>query len=215
MRARVLLRGAEYALWITGALAAGFCAGVFIEARLYQSLQERRLEEAIGAARPLPPATHERREKRPIGSLVGRLEIPRLRFKAIVLEGSDSSTLRVGVGRIPETADPGQRGNIVLGGHRDSFFRPLRGIRAGDQLALVTPHARFQYVVDWTEIVNPTDTSVLKPTAHAALTLVTCYPFQFVGSAPQRFIVRAHQVEGAEVKTASARGTKLAGISWR
>jgi sortase A len=134
---------------------------------------------------------------------VGRLEIPRLKFSAIVLEGSDSGTLRLGVGRIPQTAEPGQRGNIVLSGHRDTFFRPLRGIKDGDRIVLVTPSGKFHYVVDWTTVVNPTDTRSLMPTPQAALTLVTCYPFHYVGPAPERFIVRARQVVPASVKTAS------------
>jgi sortase A len=199
MRAQVLLRRLEYALWIAGALAVGFCAGVFIEARIYQALESRRLDEALKSERPQAPAP--RRESRPTGSLVGRLEIPRLKFSAIVLEGSDSGTLRLGVGRIPETADPGQKGNIVLSGHRDTFFRPLRNIRDGDRISLVTPSGRFQYVVDWTTVVNPSNTTSLMPTPKPALTLVTCYPFYYVGPAPERFIVRARQVEQATIKT--------------
>jgi sortase A len=200
MRAQVLLRRLECALWVAGALASGFCAGVFLEARIYQALQNRRLEEALRSERPQPPAAR-RQPPRPVGSLIGRLEIPRLDFSAIVLEGSDSGILRVAVGRVQHTADPGQKGNLVLSGHRDTFFRPLRNIREGDQISLVTPSGRFKYVVDWTTIVNPTDTRVLQPTDKAALTLVTCYPFYFVGSAPQRFIVRARQVETDGGKT--------------
>src|SRR5690242_7370686 len=196
MRAHVLLRRVEYALWIAGALATGFCAGVFLEAHFYQSLQNRRLEEQLRAQRPQPPvAPPHARVRRPIGSLVGRLEIPRLGFQAMVLEGSDSGTLRVAVGRIPETADPGQKGNFVLAGHRDTFFRPFKGIRDGDRIEVVTPHGSYHYNVEWTQIVNPSETDVLKPTRDASLTLVTCYPFHYIGSAPQRFIVRAKQVD--------------------
>ena len=194
MRAQVLLRRVEYALWIAGALASGFCAGVFIEARIYQALQNRRLEEALRSERPQQPPAPRRHEPRPLGSLVGRLEIPRLGFSAIVIEGSDGGTLRVGVGRIPETADPGQKGNIVLSGHRDTFFRPLRGIHDGDKIVLVTPTGQYRYTVDWTTVVDPSNTSSLQPTPTAALTLVTCYPFYYVGPAPKRFIVQARQV---------------------
>src|SRR5690348_240071 len=115
MRAQVLLRRLEYSLWIAGALAVGFCGGVFIGGRVYQAMENRRLEEALKSERP--PAPAPRAKIRPLGSLVGRLEIPRLKFSAIVLEGSDNGTLRLGVGRIPETAQPGQKGNIVLSGH--------------------------------------------------------------------------------------------------
>jgi sortase A len=206
MPARVLLRRVEYALWIAGALATGFCAGVFLEAHLYQALQNKRLEEELRARRPPvpnapPPSLHARR---PIGSLVGRIEIPRLGFKAIVLEGSDSGTLRVAVGRIPETADPGQKGNIVLAGHRDSFFRPLKGIRDGDEIELVTPTGNYRYSVQWTQVVNPTETRVLQPTRDKSLTLVTCYPFHYIGPAPQRFIVRARQIDAGPPTQVSA-----------
>ena|SRR5215472_10586591 len=201
MRAQALLRGIEYSLWIAGALAVGFCAGVFIEGRIFEALENRRLEEALRSEHP--PAPVPRRTPRPLGSLVGRLEIPRLKFAAIVLEGSDDGTLRLGVGRIPETAEPGQKGNIVLSGHRDTYFRPLSGIKDGDRIVLVTPTGQFHYVVDWTTVVNPTDTRSLMPTSNPALTLVTCYPFHYVGPAPERFIVRARQVEPVTVKTAS------------
>ena len=215
MRAQVLLHRLEYALWIAGALATGFCAGVFLEARFYQTLENRRLEEALRSPRPQePPAL--RPQPRPLGSLVGRLEIPRLRFAAIVFEGSDTGTLRIGVGRLPETADPGQNGNVVLSGHRDTFFRPLRGIRDGDGIVLITPNGRYRYVVDWTKVVDPTDTGSLKPTSAPSLTLVTCYPFYYVGPAPQRFIVRARQVEAGPVSLARyARGGENQSEHWR
>jgi len=108
-----------------------------------------------------------------------------------VLEGSDAGTLRLGVGRVRNSSLPGEPGNVVLAGHRDTFFRSLREIRKGDQLSLRTPEGTFPYTVDWTTVVNPKDTSVIMPTPSPALTLVTCYPFSYVGSAPQRFIVRA------------------------
>ena len=193
MRARVLLRRLEYVLWSAGALALGFCAGLYMDAHFFQAQQNRRLEEALREQRPSVPGPVPR-QQRPIGSLVGRIEIPRLGFSAVVLEGSDSGTLRVGVGRIPETADPGQKGNVVLAGHRDTFFRPLRGIHNGDRIEVTTPSGHFQYAVDWTAVVNPTDISVLKSTPQPALTLVTCYPFYYIGPAPKRFIVRARQL---------------------
>ena len=136
-------------------------------------------------------------------SLVGRVEIPRLHVSAIVLEGSDTRTLSHGVGRIPETADPGQAGNVVLGGHRDTFFRPLRAIRRGDRINMVTPAGSYSYQVDWTSVVDPTDVSSLKSTKSHSLTLVTCYPFYYVGPAPQRFIVRAHQVVPGVLESSS------------
>ena len=186
----------QYAFWFAGALLCSLCAGAYLERRFYQAAESRRLEEALrfNGTRPVPvPAPHEA-SRRVAGSLVGRLKIQRLGLSAIVLEGSDSRTLSRGVGRIPETANPGQDGNVVLSGHRDTFFRPLRQIRAGDRVTLQTPAGLYRYVVEWTAVVNPTDNASLKATADRSLTLVTCYPFRYVGLAPQRFIVRARQV---------------------
>jgi sortase A len=214
MRARKLLRCAEYALGIAGALAAGFCAGEYLGTHIYQGWQNQRLEEALRAERTSPHAVRPKgRTPRPVGSLIGRLEIPRLKFSAIVLEGSDSRTLRVGVGRIPQTADPGQEGNMVLGGHRDSFFRPLRGIRDGDTIELTTPTGSYRYVVDWTTVVKPTDISTLQPTPSPVLTLVTCYPFFYIGPAPKRFIVRAHQVAEGPGASVTAENPRPKGTS--
>ena len=95
------------------------------------------------------------------------------------------------MGYIPGTALPGEAGNVGLAGHRDTFFRQLRDIRPDDEIRVATPDGIFSYRVERTLIVNPTDVWVLDPTSTATLTLVTCYPFTYIGSAPQRFIVRA------------------------
>jgi sortase A len=196
MRTDGLLRCTQRVLWIAGALLCGFCAGLFLEGRLFQALEDQRLEEERRSRerQPIPSPFVIPKTPRAIGGLVGRLAIPRLQLSAIVLEGGDDAVLRLGVGRVLHTADPGEPGNVVLGGHRDTFFRPLRQIRTGDAITLVTPESSFRYVVEWTEIVNPDDSRVLAPTPRPSLTLVTCYPFRFVGPAPQRFIVRARQV---------------------
>jgi len=198
-----LLRRAQFVFWCGGALLCGFVAGAYLGAHYYQTLEGRRLEEALRSRVPGAPPAHYKRVPRKIGSLVGRLEIPRLRLSTIVLEGSDSQTLSVGIGRIPQTADPGQDGNVVIGGHRDTFFRPLSKIRNGDRIMMVTPSGSYSYEVDWTKVVDPTDTATLKATPHPSLTLVTCYPFHYVGPAPRRFIVRAHQVEPGVLETSS------------
>jgi sortase A len=201
MRSLTLLRRAQYGFWFAGILLCGLSAGVYLQAHYFQATENRRLEEALRSKvlNIVPsPSTHI---QKPTGSLVGRLEIPRLRFSAIVLEGSDSRTLRLGVGRIPGTANPGEAGNLVLGAHRDTFFRPLRGIRVGDSITLATTAGAYRYVVEWTEVVNPSDIDSLKATPERSLTLVTCYPFHYIGPAPQRFIVRARQLvsTGSEV----------------
>jgi sortase A len=119
------------------------------------------------------------------------LRIPRLRIEAPVLEGTDEIVLNRGLGHIDETAAPGADGNSGIAGHRDGFFRGLKDIVVGDVIELETLHGTDAYRVERTWIVNPEDVSVLDPTPTRSITLVTCYPFYFVGSAPQRFIVRA------------------------
>jgi sortase A len=107
------------------------------------------------------------------------------------LEGKDDFTLNRAAGHIEATAEPGQDGNVGIAGHRDGFFRVLKDIHQGDAIELITTKQDIRYVVDELLIVNPQDVSVLQPRSRASLTLVTCYPFYFVGSAPQRFIVHA------------------------
>ena len=127
-------------------------------------------------------------------SLIGRIEIPRVQVSAIVREGVDNKTLRRAVGHVPGTALPGKPGNIGLAGHRDTFFVGLRGIRKSDRIQLTTLDGDYTYEVDSIKIVTPRDVSVLASTNEPVLTLVTCYPFNYVGSAPKRYIVRAKQV---------------------
>lgn len=119
------------------------------------------------------------------------LKIPRLRLEAPVLEGTDDLTLNSGVGRIPGTALPGQYGNIGIAGHRDGFFRGLKDIAKGDTIELVTVQRTDVYVVDKVYITQPQDVNVLRAGPKPELTLVTCYPFYYIGSAPQRYIVQA------------------------
>jgi sortase A len=124
-------------------------------------------------------------------SVIGRLEIPRLNLAVMVREGADEGTLSRAVGHIPGTALPGNVGNVGLAGHRDTFFRALRNIRAEDTIELETTAGKYRYVVKSTSIVTPRDVSVLEASGGETLTLVTCYPFYYVGSAPKRFIVHA------------------------
>src|SRR5208282_3170876 len=125
--------------------------------------------------------------------VIGRLDIPRLKLSVMVREGADEGTLRRAVGHIPGTAMPGKLGNVGLAGHRDTFFRALRSIREDDAIEFQTTHGTFHYIVKSTKVVSPRDVSVLAASGGENLTLVTCYPFYYVGSAPKRFIVRAIQ----------------------
>jgi sortase A len=131
-------------------------------------------------------------------SLVGQrehpvavLRIPKLQLVVPVFDGTDELTLNRGAGRIIGTARAGETGNTGIAGHRDGFFRGLKDISQGDELLLKTPGRMDHYVVTATQITTPDDVSVLRPTSTATLTLVTCYPFYFAGSAPQRYIVHA------------------------
>ncbi len=122
---------------------------------------------------------------------LAKLQIPKLGLEVPVFEGTDDLTLNRGVGRIVGTAKVGTDGNVGIAGHRDGFFRVLKDIAVGDSIVLATPDKDLAYVVRNFEIVAPADTRVLQSSAQPELTLVTCYPFYFVGDAPQRFIVHA------------------------
>lgn len=128
---------------------------------------------------------------RPAPAPLAVLRIPRLRIEVAVLPGTDDFVLDRAVGHIDDTALPGMDGNSGIAGHRDGFFRGLKDIAAGDAIELETLKERQSYLVERTWIVEPEDVSVLDPTPTRSLTLVTCYPFYYIGSAPQRFIVRA------------------------
>jgi len=125
------------------------------------------------------------------GAVVGRLEIPRLGISVMVLQGIEADTLRIGAGHVPGTPLPGGDGNVAIAAHRDTFFRKLEGIQTGDRLHVKTARGIFTYRVSATEVVDPEDTRVIESRARSELTLITCYPFVFIGAAPKRFIVHA------------------------
>ena len=189
---------------VLGLLALGYWAVELVGARLYQVQEMRRFtykrqaepHTAGTASRPKSAATAERPYPS-TGSAVAMLAIPRLRMSAIVLEGAEERELKLGPGHIRGTSLPGDGGNIGVAGHRDTFFRPLRLIRRNDTIKVMVQAREYEYRVSSTEIVGPDDIQVLYPTGHETLTLVTCYPFDFVGAAPKRFIVRAELLCGA------------------
>src|SRR5271165_3760354 len=145
-------------------------------------------------ASPAPPHLAER-------SVIGRVEIPRLSLSEMIREGADSGTLSLAVGHIPSTSLPGQPGNVALAAHRDTYFLPLEHIRNGDRIQIETRQGRFEYVVESTQVVMPRDVWVLKATDRRTLTLVTCFPFRYIGAAPKRFIVRAAQVGASSISS--------------
>jgi len=197
-----MLRWAERLLLFVGVICVGYLLYTYTEAWLYQAFEDRELDKilndtaATGTSGTTPeeivprPRAVPRRTFAP-GSTVGRIDIPRLGVSAVIRAGSDARTLHLAVGYIPGTALPGDLGNFGLAGHRDTFFRKLRDINPDDEIRIVTKDGAFNYYVQRTNIVMPEDVWVLNPTNYPALTLVTCYPFNYVGSAPKRFIVRA------------------------
>jgi sortase A len=193
-----------------------------LQTAAYQRRAKAEVERMVtGANAPQPPAAAAAPESptmspRPPaaaqppslarGALIGRLDVPRLKLSAAIAEGDDDSTLEKAVGHLPDTALPWQSaGNAAFAAHRDGLFRPLRDIHLNDEVKLVTPRGEFLYRVRTTKIVNPDDVWVLAPTSNATLTLITCYPFSFVGHAPQRFIVQAERV--MEPKGTPLKGT--------
>lgn len=189
-----LRRWLERLLFLIAAACLGYYLYVLEEARLYQAFEDKELDTILasrGASPEQADAIVARGPQPAQGSTIGRIEIPRLGVSAVIRAGSDARTLRLAVGYIPGTALPGEKGNMGLAGHRDTFFRKLRDINPDDEIRVTTKGGVFHYFVQRTNIVQPRDVWVLDPTGYPALTLVTCYPFTYIGSAPQRFIVRA------------------------
>jgi len=213
-RTKSFLGWSRYLFLVIGALALGYVGFTLLDAKLFQARETRRFEQALKAMEPaaghgerpqpspvspgLAEADHRRSESlgtaARVGSPLGRIEISTIGLSVMILEGTDAGTLRRAVGHIPGTSLPGQEGNVAIAGHRDTFFRPLRKIRQNDEITLTTLSGSYRYRVDSTQVIEPENTSVLEDSDEAILTLVTCYPFNFVGSAPKRFIVRAHRV---------------------
>jgi LPXTG-site transpeptidase (sortase) family protein len=153
---------------------------------------------AILVASPAAAAPKHARRRAPAsseGRMLGTLEMPRLGISVPVREGVKESTLSRAVGHVPGTALPNEPGNVGLAGHRTSHFGPLRDVTNGDEIRLVTKEGSYVYEVASTEIVDPSAVHVLRTDGHAMLTLVTCFPFEWKGHAPKRFIVRAHLME--------------------
>ena len=165
----------------------GYCGFVLADTWMFQR-QERLQFDVLTKNSPASPSWPV-----PSGGLIGRIEIARLGVSTILVEGTSQATLRRAVGHIAGTALPGTPGNVGVSGHRDTFFRPLRKIHQNDIITLTTLNGQFNYRVVSTRIVDPAEISVLDPGEKESLTLVTCYPFYFVGPAPDRFIVRAER----------------------
>jgi sortase A len=188
-RQRDALGKLRIALFLCGGLALAYYGFLLLRAHLYQKAAERQFEKSVSVPAPIT-------SPQPIadGRPLARFDIPRLKMDTIVVEGDSDDDLRIGAGHIPGTAFPGAAGNVGIAGHRDTFFRPLRNVRAGDVITLTTGGRAYQYEVESTEVVPPERSDVLNPTEDHSLTLVTCFPFYYVGSAPKRFIVHALEI---------------------
>lgn len=217
MRTRIPAWATAAVHWLSiGLLTAGCCGmAAFIwagaEARVYQEVQEAFLAEppepAAGPAAAVQPEAGPAKgdidePALPVRMLrtarwardpavLGRLEIPRAGVNVVVREGLDARTLRIAAGHLPGSALPGEGGNSVIAAHRDTFFRRLRHVRRGDRLKFVTSTRTLEYVVDSLSVVTPQAAEVLEPTSAERFTLITCFPFDYTGPAPRRFIVTA------------------------
>jgi sortase A len=178
---------------VIGVLVVAYVAYVRLYGEAFQAYQERAFRKALEESHT---SESQPVERPPLHSVIGRLEIPSVDLSVMVLEGVRETDLSKGAGHVPGTALPGQKGNIGIAGHRDTFFRPLRDIEEGDIVRLTTLQGTWEYEVEEAWVTDPTDTDVLRNEAGAVLTLVTCYPFSYIGPAPDRFIVRAKKLDG-------------------
>ena len=181
-----IFRAASYFFLALGILALCYAGYIVLDADSYQAYEQSKFENASPGQTPSPPLVE--------GGVIGEIQVRRLHLKAIVVQGSSHTILRRAVGHIPETALPGEPGNVALAGHRDTFFRPLRNIRLGDAITFKTNDGAFQYVVESTAVVAASEVGVLASSDGRTLTLITCFPFDYIGSAPSRFVVHAREL---------------------
>jgi LPXTG-site transpeptidase (sortase) family protein len=182
-----LLRGACYFFLAFGILALSYAGFVFADSHAYQALEMKKFKQAGGLSE---------RHILVEGDVIGEIQVPRLRLHAIVVQGDSRANLRRAVGHLSKSALPGEWGNVALAGHRDTFFRPLRDIRLGDEIRFKTRERSFEYRVESIKVVAPTDIRVLESLTGHDLTLLTCFPIYYVGPAPKRLVVRALEIDG-------------------
>jgi sortase A len=183
---RHVLRGACYFFLAFGVLALGYAGFVFADSNAYQALEIKKFQQPGRLSEP-----HILAE----GDVIGEMQVPRLGLSVMVVQGDSPASLRHAVGHLPKSALPGEWGNVALAGHRDTYFRPVRDIHLGDEIRFKTLEHNFEYVVESIEVVAPSDGRVLEVLTGHDLTLITCFPFYYVGPAPKRFVVRAREVE--------------------
>jgi sortase A len=184
-------------MFVAGAACVGWVFVTWEQATFFQLYARSELQRLISDTKPPAAGLFARTPAplRPDESVVGLLAIPRLSLSVIAVEGDDSHALRIAAGHLSDTPLPWHDGNATFAGHRDTFFHALSELRVGDDIHITTRHGEFSYHVTRTLIVNPTDLSILQPHDGTALTLITCYPFSYIGDAPQRFVVQAARTE--------------------
>jgi sortase A len=194
---------AQIVTLIVGGLLLAWPTFLYIKSTFVQRSGSRQIDRAYelskkGArknAAPESPSPEAMRTRAPRlvkkGSVLAKFEVPRLKMSLVVLEGTDAGTLDKSIGHVESTAEPGEYGNIGIAGHRNTHFRKMEWIRRGDEIILKSPEDRYRYLVDSIRLVTPDDVEVLDDSLGPAVTIVTCFPFEYVGHAPNRFIVRA------------------------
>jgi sortase A len=188
---RRILQWTQRGLFGAAILMLGYTGFVLVDTWVF----ERRETAALARFVPTEPsASNAAKPTIGLDGLIGRMEVSRLDVSVVVVEGTSNKSLRRAVGHIAGTALPGQPGNVGIAGHRDTFFRPLRNIQRDDVIKLTTSNGEYRYRVVSTRVVSPDNVAVLDSDEDEVLTLVTCYPFYFVGPAPDRFIVRAARI---------------------
>jgi len=193
LRGRIL-SGLEATLWIAGGALVAIAIWMVGDALWFQHRAERELARAWQHPSHVVQVVPARRSI-PVDTPLAELTIPRLGLHEVVAEGSSDAVLQHAVGHLRESARPGEEGNVALAGHRDTFFRDLKEVRPGDRIELESGGGVATYRVEWTAVVEPWQVSVVDDAGYPALTLVTCYPFHYVGHAPRRFVVRARRID--------------------
>ena len=214
---RKIRRTLHWVFLSLGLAALGYCVLFYFQGVLYQAYETREFESLMKSLEPAPSSTNQPSTSQPVitpksehtadgvvpkvhrivkskRNSIARMQVPRLGLSVMVIEGVDESRLNLGAGHVPGTALPGQPGNVAIAGHRDTFFRKLRDLQKDDTIELATPSGSYNYSVESMQIVDPSDVEVLRPSSEPRLTLVTCYPFVYIGPAPRRFIVQARQI---------------------
>lgn len=186
---RAFIKLASWACLLGGGYLAWQGASDYYDSIRYQD--EYQKVESLSHVRPGEPGSPREKGRAPVGGPIAKLTIPRLHKTFFVIEGTDDRDLRRGPGHVEGTALPGWDGNCVIAGHRDTHFRVLKDLRKGDVIIVQEPEGAFTYRVTQTSVIDPADKDCLQPTSKAVLNLITCFPFEFIGNAPRRFVVHA------------------------